>query len=117
MAIQSVVAGIDDAALEPSVEGLVRVVQDLVPFLIPVNRFRCFAPEPLRVINRSRKRFLVPSSHGPPLIRRDCKDSQAQTDWSARASGGGVCYKSPAFAKPQRGRRSYAAFPARTSVS
>ena len=49
MEIEGVVARIQSAANEPTVKRLVAVVENLFPLSIPVNGFRCFAPETGRI--------------------------------------------------------------------
>jgi hypothetical protein len=49
MKIQAIVAGVDLATGEPAVEGLVGIVQDFVPFFVPMAVLSRFPPEPLWV--------------------------------------------------------------------
>ena len=53
VAVQGVVAGVDDATGEPPIEWLVGVIEYLVPLLVPMDRFRRFAPKALGVFDRS----------------------------------------------------------------
>jgi hypothetical protein len=48
--VDGVVAGVDLAAGEPPVERLVRIVEDLVPLLVPVDLFPGLGPKPLGVV-------------------------------------------------------------------
>lgn len=47
--VEGVVTGVHFAANEPAIERLAAVVEHLVPFLVPVDCFRGFAPETGRV--------------------------------------------------------------------
>src|SRR5208283_1504452 len=49
MAVDGVIAGVENAALEPPGEGRIRIVQHLVPALEPSDLLGHFAPEPSRV--------------------------------------------------------------------
>jgi hypothetical protein len=51
VAINGVVAGVDLGAHEPPVKGLVGIVQDLVPFLDPVDILGDFAPKPFGIVH------------------------------------------------------------------
>ncbi len=68
MPVERVVAGIGDAAAEPAVERLVRVVENLVPLLEPMYFFGSLAPETLRVLDRPVECFLIFAGHCPPSL-------------------------------------------------
>ena len=53
MTIEGVVTGVENAAGEPAVEGLVRTVEDCVPAFEPIDVFGDFAPEPLGILERA----------------------------------------------------------------
>ncbi len=61
--IESVIASVHAAPDKPSIEGLPRVVEDLVPLLIPVNIFGCFSPKAFRVVSQLLKDFIIDAQH------------------------------------------------------
>ena len=54
MAVEGVVSGIEQATGEPAVQRLVRVIQDPLPFTLPVQVFCRLCPERLRRLNRAK---------------------------------------------------------------
>ena len=81
--IEGVVAGVDLAADEPPVEGLVRVVEDLVPLLVPVDLLRGLGPKPLGVVGRARASLLVSAHHDS--FRSRCAALDHDRPWAFRA--------------------------------
>src|SRR5262249_14404864 len=59
MPVDSVVAGVDFASSEPSIEWLVGFVEDLLPLPVPVDSFRGFGPKTYRVTERMRIDLVV----------------------------------------------------------
>ena len=49
--VDGVIARIDFRAGEPSVERLIRVVEDLLPLLVPMDFFSCFGPKTYWIID------------------------------------------------------------------
>jgi hypothetical protein len=63
MAIEGVVAGVEFAAREPAIERPARVVEHLVPRLVPVDLRRRLGPELLRLRERARVDLVVLVGH------------------------------------------------------
>ena len=63
MQVEGVVAGVALGADEPAIEGLVAVVEDLVPLLVPVDCFRGLAPEPLGVRDGTLEDLVIAPRH------------------------------------------------------
>src|SRR5207244_2069617 len=68
--VEGVVAGVEDAAREPAVERLPRVVEDAIPALLPVDGLRRPRPEALRVLHRTGVHLVVDAlRHRRPSLR------------------------------------------------
>ena len=72
MAVEGVVAGVGLPALEPAIEGRVRIVEHPIPAPGPVDGLRRLGPEGLGLLNRLPVGFVVPARHRrilPPRSR------------------------------------------------
>ncbi len=69
--VERVVAGVEFAALEPTIERRVRPVEHLVPALRPVDRRRLLRPESLGILERPRmqRTICVANSHDRHPLR------------------------------------------------
>ena len=66
--VEGVVAGVHLTAGEPPVKRLARVVQDFVPFFVPVAIFGDLSPEAGGVLDRSAVGGIVRVSHGGNIL-------------------------------------------------
>ena len=63
LTVQGVVASVDDASGEPTVKARPRCIEHLVPFLVPMNRFRRIRPEAFGIVLPPRVDFIVCALH------------------------------------------------------
>jgi hypothetical protein len=68
MPVKGIVAGVQLSAGKPAVKGLVRIVQDLVPLPVPVDRLCCLPPECFRILNALPEDLVVPAHPVPPRL-------------------------------------------------
>src|SRR5439155_11641210 len=83
--VEGVVAGVEDAAREPAVERLPRVVEDAIPALLLVDGLRRPRPEALRVLHRT----------GVDLVVDALRHRRPSSDATRNGSPGKVSRRAP----------------------
>ena len=89
VAIERIVASIEQSAGEPSIERRPRVIEHPVPFFIPMNRFGRLGPEILGIVQPASIDGVIGISHGVPSTLLDAVSFLQRSICDRAYSGGG----------------------------